>query len=74
MQTVAVSVTAERHSKTQQGHLQMGSWVGDSLLRVKAPSSLLTQSCLLSSSPDALVRLCLGPGNKDKPLNKRLNN
>lgn len=60
MQTVAVGVTAERHSKTQQGHQQ----TGDDLLRVKPPSSLLTQSCLLSSSPGALVRVCGGQATK----------
>lgn len=30
---------------------------GDAVLGVKPPSSLLTQSCLPSSSPDALVRV-----------------
>lgn len=57
------------HRETQQYttkaiNKQEAGTEGDALPRVKPPSSLLTQSCLLSSSPDALVRVCLGPSSK----------
>ncbi len=46
-----------RHSKQTAGRFWRD---GVALLRVKPPSSLLTHSCLLSSSPDARVRVCSG--------------
>lgn len=74
MQMVTFAVTAGRHSKTKQGHQQTGGcdWEKeDALLREEPPSSLLTRSCLLSSSPDALVGAYLGTTNNRGHQNKK---
>ncbi|CAB1451895.1 unnamed protein product [Pleuronectes platessa] len=54
---------------TRQSHQPMRGRVRergeDALPRAGATSSLLAPSCLLSSSPDAPVRVCLGPCDKE---------